>query len=37
MPDPRANSEGPHQTKLLTLREPNCSGTEEGWDMVTLY
>jgi hypothetical protein len=29
--------QGPHQTKLLTLWEPNCSSTEEGRDMETLY
>jgi hypothetical protein len=35
--NPRANSEGPHHTKLLTLHEPNCYSTEEGCDMMTLY
>jgi hypothetical protein len=36
-PLPRTDQQGAHPPHLITLQEPNRAGTEERWDLTTLY
>jgi hypothetical protein len=37
MIDTRTTPQGAHPSYLITLQEPNTTGTEEGWNLTTLH